>query len=148
MERFYNKVIKTALKGGVRVRALMFNPAECTGCMSCQLICSFNRLKLYNPEKAVLRVAVRELDEPSITYCRHCKEPACIEACSFDAMTIEDGVVIINNEKCTGCGLCAESCPYGAIFIENSIAVKCDQCKGLFNCTKVCTTGAISVIEK
>jgi Fe-S-cluster-containing hydrogenase component 2 len=136
------------MKGGVIMRVLEFNPEECTGCLSCQLACSFDRLKLYNPERAVLKVAVNGLDEPSMTYCRHCEEPACVEACSFGAMKTEDGLVKINEEKCTGCGLCAESCPYDAIFFENDIAVKCNQCEGLFSCAKVCATGAISVVER
>ncbi|MBA1335939.1 MAG: hypothetical protein HPY66_1758 [Firmicutes bacterium] len=130
------------------MKVLDFNGKECTGCLSCQLACSFYWLKLYNPEKAVLRVRINGLDEPAMRYCRHCEEPACVEACGFDAMRFIDGLVTIDKEKCIGCGLCAESCPYDAIFLVNDIAMKCNQCEGLFNCAQKCSTGALSIIEK
>lgn len=129
------------------MKLLKFNGDECTGCLSCQLTCSFERLKVFNPTKASLRVKRNGLENPSMTYCRHCKKPLCIEACEFDAMKLVDGVVIIDDDKCTGCGLCSEKCPFDAIFLQNETAYKCNQCNGEFKCTSVCTTGAIAVIE-
>jgi len=41
----------------------------------------------------------------------------CVEACVFGAL--EKGKIInVNEEKCTGCGLCVESCKHGAISLE------------------------------
>ncbi|MEK6737180.1 MAG: 4Fe-4S binding protein [Planctomycetota bacterium] len=39
----------------------------------------------------------------------------CVEACREDAITIEDGQVTIDKEKCVHCGLCARVCPTGSI---------------------------------
>ena len=36
---------------------------------------------------------------------------SCMDVCKFDAMKLENGRVIIDKEKCTGCGICAEKCP-------------------------------------
>ena len=43
----------------------------------------------------------------------------CVRSCKFDAMQIDDnGMIIINKEKCTGCGLCFQMCPDLCIEIE------------------------------
>lgn len=42
----------------------------------------------------------------------------CVEACREDAITIEDGQVTIDKEKCVHCGLCARVCPTGSIKAE------------------------------
>lgn len=130
------------------MKILKYNPQKCTGCLSCQLACSFQRLQLYNPERAAIRVKIRGLNAPLLTYCRHCVNPPCIEACKFEAMEMVNGVVEINQDKCTGCGLCVERCSFNVIFLEAGIAYKCDQCKGEFKCTQVCGTKAITVVER
>ena len=130
------------------MKILKFDTEKCTGCLSCQLACSFQRLQLYNPERAAIRVKIRGLDDPLLTYCRHCVNPPCIEACKFEAMEMVNGVVAINQDYCTVCGLCLENCPFNAIFLEAGIAYKCDQCKGEFKCTQVCSTKAITVVER
>ncbi len=59
-------------------------------------------------------------------------------------------IIKIDNEKCNGCGLCAEACHEGAIGMENGKAVllRDDYCDGLGNCLPVCPTGAISFEER
>ena len=40
----------------------------------------------------------------------------CVKACKFDAMNIDDnGMIIVNNENCTGCGACVTACPRNLI---------------------------------
>ena len=40
----------------------------------------------------------------------------CVRACKFDAMHIDDnGMIIVNNDNCTGCGACAIACPRNLI---------------------------------
>jgi len=131
------------------VKVLKYDSEKCTGCLSCQLACSFQRLQLYNPEKAALKIKPSYgINNPSAIYCRHCVNPPCLKACEFGAMKMVNGVVEINKEKCTSCGLCIEKCPFNAIFLEEENVYKCDQCKGKFNCAQVCITGAITAIER
>ncbi len=47
--------------------------------------------------------------------CMHCKNPPCIEVCPKDAcFKREDGIVLVDPEKCVGCQSCVIACPYGA----------------------------------
>jgi len=39
----------------------------------------------------------------------------CVDACPQQAITIHDGLAIINEDLCTQCSTCAEACPVGAI---------------------------------
>ena len=55
-------------------------------------------------------------------------------------------VIVIDKEKCNGCGLCVAACHEGAIAMVEGKAqlVREDYCDGLGNCLPVCPTGAIS----
>ncbi len=48
--------------------------------------------------------------------CLHCEDAACVTVCPTGASykRAEDGIVLVDEELCIGCGLCAWACPYGA----------------------------------
>jgi Fe-S-cluster-containing dehydrogenase component len=48
--------------------------------------------------------------------CLHCAEPACVTVCPTGASykRAEDGIVLVDEDKCIGCQLCSWACPYGA----------------------------------
>jgi Fe-S-cluster-containing dehydrogenase component len=63
--------------------------------------------------------------------CNHCEKPRCLESCPAGAIEKQiDGVVLIDQSKCTGCGQCFWACPYGVIYYEQKEgkASKCDFC--------------------
>lgn len=73
----------------------------------------------------VLEDGPRIIDgKPDFTFrvnaCRHCDEPACVEVCPEEAIfRRDDGIVVMNDEKCTGCRLCVDECPYDAIEFDS-----------------------------
>lgn len=59
-------------------------------------------------------------------------------------------IIQIDEEKCNGCGACADACHEGAIGIVDGKAklLRDDYCDGLGDCLPTCPTGAISFVER
>ncbi len=59
-------------------------------------------------------------------------------------------IIHIDEEKCNGCGLCANACQEEAIALVNGKArlIRDDYCDGLGNCLPACPMGAISFVER
>ena len=59
-------------------------------------------------------------------------------------------IINIDEEKCNGCGACAQACHEGAIGMVNGKAklLRDDYCDGLGDCLPTCPTGAITFVER
>ncbi|HCC71468.1 MAG TPA: ferredoxin [Bacteroidales bacterium] len=64
------------------------------------------------------------------------------------------GAIVIDKEKCKGCGLCITACPTEVIALSPEVnskgynyatAVNMDVCTGCTNCSLVCPDGVITV---
>lgn len=115
----------------------------CVGCKLCEIFCvvghskSKDIIKTYKKEqdRPAPRVAVWEDGPLSFAFqCRHCDQPACVEACITGALSKnEEGTVLCNEDKCVGCWTCITVCPFGAIQRgggEKKKIVKCNLCSG------------------
>jgi Fe-S-cluster-containing dehydrogenase component len=64
--------------------------------------------------------------------CLHCEEPACVTVCPTGASykRAEDGIVLVDEDKCIGCKLCSWACPYGAreYSAVEGVMKKCTLC--------------------
>ena len=64
--------------------------------------------------------------------CLHCEDAACVTVCPTGASykRAEDGIVLVDEELCIGCGLCAWACPYGAreLDADQGVMKKCTLC--------------------
>lgn len=58
-------------------------------------------------------------------------------------------IVVIDEEKCSGCGKCAEACHENAIGMIDGKArlLRDDYCDGLGDCLPACPAGAISLLN-
>ncbi|MGB9812736.1 MAG: 4Fe-4S dicluster domain-containing protein [Thermovenabulum sp.] len=132
-------------------RVLMLSPEKCIGCRTCELVCSFSKIRAFNPKCS--RVSVFSFDEAAVSVpmmCMQCEEPSCMKVCPTSAITRnQDGTVIINHQKCIGCKLCIAACPLGNITFSTAEGkiVKCDLCGGEPKCADYCPTGAIEFKE-
>ena len=90
--------------------------------------------------------------------CLHCDDAPCVTVCPTGASykRTEDGIVLVNEDDCMGCGLCAWACPYGARELDALAGVmkKCTLCVDrIYNenlaeedrvpaCVRTCPAGA------
>ena len=127
-------------------RFLYADPLECSGCRNCEIACCYHKEGVMNPRKSRVRFTrVGALSDRPIA-CHQCKEPPCAKVCPTNAIVRKGDLVVIERDKCIGCGLCVEECFLGAIFLhpDGGQAVKCDMCG---YCVDYCPTGALKIID-
>ncbi|PSL16251.1 dimethylsulfide dehydrogenase subunit beta/complex iron-sulfur molybdoenzyme family reductase subunit beta [Marinobacterium halophilum] len=61
--------------------------------------------------------------------CNHCANPACLAACTRNAIykRQEDGIVLVDQERCRGYRYCVNACPYKKIYFNEQIS-KSEKC--------------------
>ncbi len=118
---------------------MLVNLDKCVGCFSCQVSCKAE----YKLPFGIFRCKVktyRSGDYPHISklflpyLCNHCDNAPCIETCEKKALIKnQDGIVLVNRDKCIGCQMCIEKCPYNAIETNpgSGQPEKCDFCYDL-----------------
>ncbi|MCH5318000.1 MAG: 4Fe-4S dicluster domain-containing protein [Eubacterium sp.] len=130
----------------------------CINCRLCEVYCKtahskskdvVTAYKAENPAP-VARISVYGDKAASVAVnCRHCNDPACVNACITGAMQKDKktGIVSVDENKCIGCMTCLAVCPIGCIKTDK-IAMKCDLCKGDEPaCVKNCPNRALVWLE-
>jgi Fe-S-cluster-containing hydrogenase component 2 len=132
-------------------KILMISPEKCIGCRTCELICSFNRDKEFNPKHSAVSVISYEEALISIPMmCMQCENPSCMKVCPAHAIVkMDNGAVVIDENKCIGCKMCVSACPLGNITYnsKNKKLIKCNLCNGSPKCAEFCPSGAIQYKE-
>ncbi len=115
---------------------IIVDAAKCIDCKACMVACKVennvpegfwrNRINVLGDKNGSKRT------EYQPTQCMQCDDPSCVAACPVGATYKQaDGLVVIDSEKCIGCGNCVTACPYNARYRNPAkrIADKCDFCK-------------------
>ena len=155
-------------------KAFVIDISRCCGCYNCQIACKdehcANDWTPYAKPQPDVGQFWMHIDEhihgtiPKVKMhylphlCNHCKNAPCISACKTGALERrDDGLILLNPEKCTGCRDCMTACPYEVIFYNEALGI-CQKCTGcahildnddaLPRCVEACPTDAIKFGEE
>jgi anaerobic dimethyl sulfoxide reductase subunit B (iron-sulfur subunit) len=148
--------------------AFVLNVKSCCGCKTCQIAClDGHDLKEFSLLRRVYEITKGKWEKTnggqyinfdiSTRYlslsCNHCQNAPCQKICPEKALLRGPyGTVIVQEDRCVGCGKCIPTCPYEAIkFIsETKKVIKCDFCFDRLNeglkplCVEACPMGALN----
>jgi tetrathionate reductase subunit B len=156
------------------MKALVIDITKCNGCHNCQIACKDEHVSndwtpYAKPQPIVGQFWNKVIDitrgtvpKVKVNYmhsiCQHCDEAPCITACPQKAIyKREDGIVLLDPERCAGNKKCNDACPYGVIYFNKdlNISQKCTFCAHLLDkgwkeprCVDVCPTGALTFGEE
>jgi anaerobic carbon-monoxide dehydrogenase iron sulfur subunit len=136
-------------------RTLAVDISRCTGCHTCELMCSFRHHGEFNLRHARIHTTVFLHDELAVpVVCSQCEEAWCEKICPTGAISsaatsgIDARVVRVDQAKCVGCRMCVQACPFGHMKIDDGgHAEKCDLCDGDPFCAQFCPRGALRYID-
>ncbi|MHB8170995.1 MAG: 4Fe-4S dicluster domain-containing protein [Thermincolia bacterium] len=147
--------------------------SKCTACRGCQTACkSWNQLPAEILEFKGNLQTHEDTSPITFTYvsmherwekgtmdwffakhqCMHCTEASCKKVCPENAIShTETGAVVLDKEKCIGCGYCAQYCPFGIPKVneDEKKMFKCHLCSDRVSnnlkpaCAKTCAPGAV-----
>ncbi|WP_281221857.1 4Fe-4S dicluster domain-containing protein [Photobacterium sanguinicancri] len=100
-------------------RFVIADPQLCIGCGTCMAACSTAH-KAEGLQTHPRLTVMRHKQATAPVLCRHCEDAPCAQVCPVNAITQEQGSVVVNESLCVGCTLCAIACPFGAIAIDGS----------------------------
>ena len=108
------------------MKKIYFVPNRCVGCEECVVACE----KVHDWESRNF-VEMADGYFPFPMRCNHCEDAPCKAICPTEAIfRTEMGAVVVNTEKCIGCGSCVMVCPFGILRLSDHTGkvVKCDMC--------------------
>jgi Fe-S-cluster-containing dehydrogenase component len=97
---------------------MVIDLSKCRNARKCMNAC--NEAHHLRPEQHHMNVLkIQESSDTPAYYmpkpCQHCDNPPCVAVCPVDAtFKRQDGIVLIDNERCIGCRFCIAACPYSA----------------------------------
>lgn len=136
--------------------AMVVDVQKCIACDACTVSCKAEN----NVPMGAFRTWVEKHEAGSYPnvklifapkLCNQCDNPPCVDVCPVDAtFKRADGLVLVDYEKCIGCGYCITACPYGVRYFDHrrNVADKCTFCvqrieQGLEPaCVETCVGGA------
>ncbi len=144
--------------------AFVIDLKRCIGCDTCVVGCKVEhrlpegafRLQVFDAERAPTPRRPQGGHPVASqnwlpTMCHNCSDAPCADVCPTTALwrRDEDGLIVLEKDKCVGCQRCGEACPYDALSFDahTGTADKCTACDHRRDegpaCATVCPTGAI-----
>jgi molybdopterin-containing oxidoreductase family iron-sulfur binding subunit len=112
---------KNPKKGQKYRYGMVIDTRRCVGCKACMVAC---KMENKTPAGVSYTVVVdqawgeRPDDRPLFMTkpCFHCEYPPCTDVCPVGATfkRDQDGIVVVDYDRCIGCRYCIAACPYGA----------------------------------
>jgi len=137
--------------------SMLVDTRRCIACQACTMACSMENASPEGEFRTVVATYAVSTQEGKTglavlpRLCNHCEQPPCIPVCPVGATyKREDGIVLVDGERCVGCAYCVQACPYDARFVNHHTgkADKCTFCShrveaGLLPaCVETCVGGA------
>jgi len=95
----------------------LLDPLKCSKCNICSVRCADTHGQS----------RIKKVDSvPHI--CIQCEDAPCEQACNVGAIYLQDGIAIVDQDKCVGCKMCIDACPHKSLYVEDLIARKCTLC--------------------
>ncbi|WP_114191716.1 electron transport protein HydN [Edaphovirga cremea] len=155
-------------------RFIIADPNKCIGCRTCEIACVMAHSSdqdisaLTSANFAPRLHVIKGVNVSTAVLCRQCEDAPCANVCPNGAISRQDDMVLVMQERCIGCKTCVVACPYGAMEVvtrpvirqngavmtsttEKAEAHKCDLCSGRENgpaCMETCPTNALHCVDR
>lgn len=106
--------------------SMLIDLTRCIGCDACTVACKQeNGTPMDVFFARVINVEVGTFPNVKRIYipvlCNHCDDAPCLKSCPNKAIVRRnDGIVLIDQDRCRGTGACVSACPYGNIYLKKS----------------------------
>jgi len=133
-------------------KVLSIEYQKCTGCRTCELVCSVKHDGVANPMRSRIKVMKWEAEGLYIPMsCQQCQDAPCLNVCPVKAISRDEemGCVEVDYDVCIGCRSCVTVCPFGAMSynVKDRRVFKCDLCDGDPQCVRFCDVDAVAYVE-
>ena len=144
-------------------KAMLIDTSNCLFCNACTVECKRENGVVVGKDIFWTQMLTHEVGEyPNVRHyfhkraCNHCTQAACVDVCPTGALYHHpDGCVVLDQDKCNGCGYCGQACPFDIpqldmanLLTGEATSNKCTFCvqrsrEGrLPACVEACPTGA------
>ncbi len=125
---------------------------KCTGCRTCEMVCSAKHDGVLNPMRSRIKVMKWETEGLYVPMsCQQCQDAPCMNVCPVKAILKDEelGRVQVDYDVCIGCRSCVAVCPFGAMSFNviDRRVFKCDLCDGDPQCVRFCDVKAVEYID-